>query len=121
MLPGAARQIVSVFLPGDVMCTNFVPPEAEAALVVAGAGEIWRLRTSALHALVGQPAIGGYLERTVASRTARHAIHTVMLGRFDCEQKLATLFVELALRTGVWSPGGAVAFDLRFSRQDIAD
>jgi len=51
----------------------------------------------------------------------RLALHAATLGQFDCEQRVATLLVELALHTGVNSPGGVVAFDLPFNRKDIAD
>jgi CRP/FNR family transcriptional regulator len=121
-LPGAARQVAAVFFPGDMLRASFVPPNTETSLAAASAGEIWRLRGSALEELAAaEPAVRRYLDQAVATRMARHALHAVMLGQFDCEQKLATHFVELALHTGVWSPNGSVAFDLPLSRKDIAD
>jgi DNA-binding transcriptional regulator YhcF (GntR family) len=43
-----------------------------------------------------------------------------MLGQFNCEQRVVTSVIELALCTGVRSPGGVV-FEMPFSRKDIAD
>ena len=51
---------------------------------------------------------------------ARQALHVATLGQFSCEQRVVTLLVELALRTGVSLPSG-VAFELPFNRKDIAD
>ena len=121
-LPGSARQVVAMLFPGYVLRSNFAPPRAESALVSAGAGEVWRMRLAALDALAASdPAIQRYLDEAVASRMARLALHAATLGQFDCEQRMATLLVELALHTGVNSPGGGIVFDLPFNRKDIAD
>jgi CRP/FNR family transcriptional regulator len=121
-LPDSSRQIVAMLFPGDVFRSSFAPPSAEAALVAAGAGEVWRMRLAALDKLAAtDPAITHYLDQAVASRMARQAIHAATLGQFDCEQRVATLFVELALLTGVSSASGGVTFELPFNRKDIAD
>lgn len=121
-LPSSARQVAALLFPGDVLRSSFAPPHAEAALVSAAPGEVWRMRFAALETIAaGDPTIMRYLDDAVARRMVRQVIHTAMLGQFDCEQKVATLLVELALRTGVSSPGGGVAFDLPFNRKDIAD
>ena len=120
-LPDSSRQIVAMLFAGDLFRSSFAPPHAEAALVAAGPGEVWRMRLTALDKLAASdPAIMRYLDQTIASRMARQAIHAATLGQFDCEQRVATLFVELALRTGVNSAGG-VAFELPFNRKDVAD
>lgn len=119
--PGRTRQIVGLYFPGDLLRSSFAPPCAEATLVAAGSGEVWRIRADALEALAAvEPVVRRYLDEAVASRIARQAIHAVMLGQFDCEQKVATLLVELALRTATRSSGYAV-FEMPFSRKDIAD
>ncbi len=121
-LPGSSRQIAAVFFAGDLLLSSFAPPEAHSVLVAASAGEVWRIRLAALHALaVSDSVILRYLEDATASRVARQAIHTATLGQFDCEQRVATLLLELALRTGVNSSNGGVAFEIPFSRADIAD
>jgi len=120
-LPDSSRQIVALLFPGDVFRSNFVPPHAEATLASAGAGEVWRMRLAALDKLAASdPAVTRYLDQALASQLARQALHVATLGQFNCEQRVATLLIELALRTGVSSPGG-VAFELPFNRKDIAD
>ena len=120
-LPDSSRQIVAMLFPGDVFRSSFAPPHAEAALVAAGAGRgLADAACRARQARRDRSAITRYLEQAVASQLARQAIHAATLGQFDCEQRVATLFVELALRTGVSSASG-VAFELPFNRKDIAD
>ena len=120
-LPDSSRQIVALLFSGDVFRSNFIPPHAEATLASAGAGEVWRMRLAALDKLAASdPAVTRYLDQALASQLARQALHVATLGQFNCEQRVATLLVELALRTGVSSPSG-VAFDLPFNRKDIAD
>ena len=43
-LPDSSRQIVAMLFPGDLFRSSFAPPHAEAALVAAGPGEVWRMR-----------------------------------------------------------------------------
>jgi CRP/FNR family transcriptional regulator len=120
-LPDSSRQIVAMLFPGDVFRSHFVPPHAEATLASAGAGEVWRMRLTALDKLAASdPAIARYLDQALASQLARQALHVATLGQFNCEQRVATLLIELALRTGVNAAGG-VAFELPFNRKDIAD
>jgi CRP-like cAMP-binding protein len=78
------------------------------------------MRFSAVEALASSDlAIMRFLNDSAASRLRRQALHAATLGQLDCEQRVATLLVELALRTGASSAQG-VAFDLPFNRGDIA-
>lgn len=120
-LPAGQRQIVGIFYPGDLLRSSFAPPHTGAAFVTAAPGEVWRLRLTGLETLAaGDPAVRRYLDEAVSTRIARQALHAVTLGQFDCEQKVATLLLEFALRIGTRSGGGAV-FELPFDRQHIAD
>jgi len=120
-LPHSTRQVATLVFPGDLIRTGFAPLCAKATLVAAAAGEVWRMRFSVAETLAASdPAIMRYLGDAVARRIARQTIHTATLGRLDSEQRVATLLVELALRTGRCLPQG-VAFDLPTSRKDIAD
>jgi len=84
-LPGIARQVVGIYFPGDVLRSSFAPPHAEATLVSASPGEVWRMRFAALETLAaGDPAIMHYLDEAIASRMARQALHAATLGQFDC-------------------------------------
>jgi CRP-like cAMP-binding protein len=121
-LPGRSRQLVAMLFPGDVVRSSFAPLNAEAALVSASSGELWRMRYAALQALAAaDPAILRYLDDATAKQMARQAIHAATLGQLDCEQRVATLLVELALRTGLSIQGGGVMFDFPFNRKDVAD
>lgn len=120
-LPGGARLIADLFFPGDLVRSAFIPPSTEAALIAANTGEIWRLRSTALDTLAAaDPAVGRYVDGALARRIARQTIHAVTLGRFDSEQKVATLLLELALRLGQRNATGAIAFEMPFDRKDIA-
>jgi CRP/FNR family transcriptional regulator len=121
-MPGTTRQVVAMLFPGDVLRSSFAPPHAEGALVSAGTGEVWRMRWAAFAELAtADPAIARYFDEAIAHQMARQAIHAAALGQLDCEQRVATFLIELALRTGVSSSGGGVVFDMPFSRKDIAD
>jgi CRP-like cAMP-binding protein len=119
-LAGTSCQAVSLLFPGDLFRSSFAPLNAKAVLVSAARAEVWRLRMSALEGLAARDqSVARFLDQAVASQIARCALHTVMLGQFDCEQKVATFLVELALRTGTQRPGG-VAFDIPLARTDAA-
>jgi CRP/FNR family transcriptional regulator len=120
--PGSSQQIAGIYFPGDLLHIRYAPPLAQAAIVAASMGEIWRIRAAVLEALATtEPAVRRYLDEAVASRIARQAISVAMLGQFDGEQRVATLLIELAVRIGTNSPGGRVAFEMPFSRKDVAD
>jgi CRP/FNR family transcriptional regulator len=121
-MPGTSRQVVAMLFAGDVLRSSYVPPCAEGALVAASTSEVLRMRWGALAELAaGDPAIAGYFEDAVAHQVARQAIHAATLGQFDCEQRVATFLIELALCTGVSSQDGGMVFDMPFSRKDVAD
>jgi CRP/FNR family transcriptional regulator len=121
-LPGELRQVVAVLYPGDVLRSASVPSDAGARLSAVSAGEILRLRQSSFAALAeDDAALARYVTDAAAQQTARHALHLTAVGRFDCEQRLATFLLELALRMGTRVLGGGVAFELPLSRADMAD
>lgn len=121
-LPGTARQMVDLLLPGDVLRSNFVPSDANARLTSVSATEAWRLRWSVLKALAGDdPALAGFLETSMAAQMARQALHIAIIGRLTGEQRVATVLTDLALRSGITLTAGEVGFNMPFSRRDIAD
>jgi CRP/FNR family transcriptional regulator len=121
-LPGTARQVVDLLLPGDVLRTSFIPAGTNAHLTSVAATEVWRLRWSALKALAGDdPALAAFLEMSMAAHMARQALHIATIGRFTGEQRVATVLMDLALRSGVAPTAGEVGFNMPFSRRDIAD
>ncbi|MGE3529267.1 MAG: Crp/Fnr family transcriptional regulator [Methyloceanibacter sp.] len=119
-LPNSARQVASFLFPGDMIRSSFAPPDAEATLVAPVAGEVLRMRFSAVEALAASdPAVMRFVNESTANRVRRQALHAATLGQLDCEQRVATLLLEIALRTGISTAQG-VAFDLPFNRRDIA-
>lgn len=121
-LPHGLRQVVTLLYPGDVFRSSFAPPNAGAVLSVVRAGEVLHLRWSAFaEQAASHPEIDSYMANAVARQNARQAIHMATVGRFDCQQRLATFLMELALRTGVRAPCGGLAFEVPLSRSDIAD
>jgi len=121
-LPGGLRQVVALFYPGDVFRAAFAPPAAGAHLSAISGGDVLRFRWSALSDLAANdPEIGSYFDNAVAKQTARQAIHMAAIGRLDCQQRVATYLMELAIRTGVRAPCGGLAFELPLNRTDMAD
>ena len=122
-MPGTSRQVVAILSAGDVLCSSFVPRQANGTLTPVSAGELWRLRWSAFAKLLAKdPAIASFYHEAINRQMARRAIHVAAIGQFDCQQKVATFLLELALRTGTPSPsGGGVVFDMPLSRTEIAD
>jgi CRP/FNR family transcriptional regulator len=121
-LPGTARQVVDLLLPGDVLRSSFVPAGANARLTPVTVTEVWRLRWSVLKALAGDdPALAGFLETSMAAQMARQALHIATIGRLTGEQRVATVLTDLALRSGIAPTAGEVGFNMPFSRRDIAD
>jgi CRP/FNR family transcriptional regulator len=121
-LLGGLRQVVALFYPGDVFRATFAPPAAAAQLSAISAGDVLRFRWSALPELAANdPEIASYFENAVAKQAAGQAIHTAVVGRFDCQQRVTTYLMELAMRTGVRAPCGALAFEMPLSRTDMAD
>jgi CRP/FNR family transcriptional regulator len=121
-LPHGLRQVVAVLYPGDVFRAAFAPPAATAHLSAVSPGEVLRFRWSVFaDRIKDDPDVARYYEDAVAKQTARQAIHMAAVGRFDCQQRLATFLVELALRTGMRAPCGGLVFEMPLSRTDMAD
>jgi CRP/FNR family transcriptional regulator len=122
-MPGTSRQVVAILFPGDVLRSGFVPHEAEGTLTPVSAGELWRLRWPLFAELLAKdPSIASFYHEAINRQMARRAIHVAAIGQFDCQQRVATFLLELALRTGTPSPsGGGVVFDMPLSRNDVAD
>jgi CRP-like cAMP-binding protein len=114
--------VAAILFPGDVLRSGFVPREADGTLRPASAGEIWRLRWSVFAELLARdPAIASFYHEDINRQMARRAIHIAAIGQFDCQQRVATFLIELALRTGTPSPSsGGLVFDMPLSRTDLS-
>ena len=120
-LPDDLRQVIGLLYPGDVLRSGSTPPHAAAHLSAVSAGEVLRVRWSTFAGLAAEnPEIARYFDDAAAKQTARQAIHMAAVGRFDCQQRVATFLLELALRTGAPAPSG-VEFEMPLRRTDMAD
>lgn len=121
-LPTASRQILSLLYPGDIARARAVPPLPGSGIATASdTGEVWRLRASAVAARgLESPALAHTISDRIAGQAARLALHNAILSGLNGDERVAALFIELALRLGKPTPAG-LAFDMPLSRTDIAD
>lgn len=121
-LPHGLRQVITLLYTGDLFRSAFAPVDAGATLSVVRPGEVLRFRWSAFAELAAaEPKVTNYMQNAVAKQNARQAIHMAAVGRFDCQQRVATFLLELALRTGSPSSCGGLIFDVPLGRSDMAD
>jgi CRP/FNR family transcriptional regulator len=119
-MPGTRRQVIALLFAGDVLRSSFAPPLSQATLTSVGASELWRLRWTAFEDLAAaDPALTRCVHDALAAQMARYAVHVAAIGQFTGEQRVATVLVELALRSGLGTSGGGIEMPL--SRKDIAD
>ena len=121
-LPGARHQILSLLYPGDIARARAMPPLPGAEVAAASdTGEVWRLRWPAVKARADEnPALARTISDRLADQAARLALHNAVLSGLNGDERVAALFIELALRAGKPTPAG-LAFDMMLSRTDIAD
>lgn len=121
-LPNARQQILGLLYPGDIARTRAMPPLPGAEITAAtDTGEVWRLRGPAARAHIdGSPALARAISDRLTEQTARLALHNAILSGLNGDERVAALFIELALRAGTPTPAG-LAFDMLLSRTDIAD
>jgi CRP-like cAMP-binding protein len=121
-LPHGLRQVIALLYPGDVFRSAFAPPDAGALLSAVRPGEVLRFRWNAFAELAAtDPEITRFMANAVAKQNARQAIHMAAVGRLDCQQRVVTFLLELALRTGTPAPCGGLGFDMPLNRTDMAD
>lgn len=120
--PEGMRQVVALLYPGDAYRSAFAPPAASACLSAVSPGEALRFGWTVFSGLAAaNPEIERFYNDSVAAQNARAAIHMAAVGRFDCQQRVATFLLELALRTGMQAPCGGIDFEIPLSRTEIAD
>lgn len=121
-MPDTARQILSILLPGDLVRSSLVPPLADAHLAAASPSEVWRLRRGeAEDAVAHDPGLARYIESALAQQMTRQWLHLSTIARFTGEQRVATMVLELALRSAKPSPSGGFALEMPFTRTNVAD
>ena len=125
MLPENRRQVALILYAGDIIAKSAVPPVAHVGLTAMLPSTVARLRiggdgspTNDVNALSLQQALG--VNAATARLAARSALHSIAIGRLTGEERIATLFLEMALCLGMPTPGGW-SFEIPLSRGDMAD
>jgi CRP-like cAMP-binding protein len=112
VLADGRRQICDFYLPGDVFGVELGDDRTATAEVVADTMLIVARRAS----VAGMPGAGAKLWRHAARDLERTREHALTLGRRSACERVASLLLEMAERTGAKE-----ALELPMSRQDMAD
>lgn len=116
------HQVLGILYPGDFVHAGTLPPfEGVAIISVSEVGEAWRMRWSAAKLLVNErPDLARRIADNVADQAARTALHNAIIAGLASDERVAALFIEIALRTGTRTPFG-IRFEMPLSRTDIAE
>lgn len=118
---GRRRVVLALLFPGDVFRTSCAPPGGSGGLSATMSAEVLRMRWSGVESLAaGRDHLWRDLTDGLAETMSRAALHAAMLSTLSGEERVATLFLELALRLGTDTVGG-ITFDIPLSRNDMAD
>ncbi|MEQ1611237.1 MAG: Crp/Fnr family transcriptional regulator [Hyphomicrobiaceae bacterium] len=115
VLPGNRRQVALVLYAGDMIAKSAAPPVPQVGLTAMLPSMVARLR---IDDTCGTDLTG--LGAATARLAARSSLHTIAIGRLTGEERIATLFLEMALYLGKPTPGGW-SFEIPLSRSDMAD
>ncbi len=121
-LSGEATPITSLLFQGDIYHSGSALPHAGANLVTGSeTGELWRLRASVLDEQSARCRdLNPMIMSRMAETSARQTFHTVVIAALTGEERVAALFLELALKTGTKTDAG-ISFEMPLSRTDVAD
>ena len=120
-LPDDRRQVLCIYCPGDVIFADAFAPAATVRLRALADVELRTMSSPALDAArETAPATVSVLLLAAIEHLSELMLHSAALGRLRSEERLATFFLELALRIGQPRQGTATLnFEMR--REDIAD
>lgn len=119
--PGKHRQLLSIFYPGDIVQSAFVPQLPAITLSALGVAEVLRLPARAFETLLASDvALAAHVQRRLAEQHARATLHAAVVGTLCGEDRVVSLLIELALRIGMACAAG-VTCEIPLSRADIAD
>lgn len=120
-LPDDRRQVLSIFCPGDVIFAQAFKTTAAVRLRALSDAELRVLTPEALEAArEAAPITLSLLLATALNHLSELMLHSAALGRLRSDERLATFFLELALRRGQ-SVGPTATLDFEMRRDDIAD
>ncbi|WP_072390372.1 Crp/Fnr family transcriptional regulator [Hyphomicrobium sp. CS1GBMeth3] len=121
-MPHDRHQVLSILYPGDIVRASALPPIEGAAVISASdKGEVWRVRWSAIEALLGRDAnVARVISDRLTDQAARSALHKSILAGLSGDERVVALMLEIAARTGRETATG-VTFEMPLSRNDIAE
>ena len=112
-MPGTSRQVVAILFPGDVLCSGFVPREADGTLTPANTGELWRLRWPVFAELSAKDAaVASFYHEAIDRQMACRAIHVAAIGQFDQPvHQFAAARNQIQVPIGDWVKGTGIDGD----------
>ena len=120
-LPDHRRQILFVYCPGDVIFADALTRVGAVGLRTLSDVELSVMsETSLMAARQATPATVQTLLEAVVGHLSDLMLHSATLGRLKTDERVATFFLEFALRLGTVHHGTAT-MDLGMRREDIAD
>lgn len=120
-LPNHRRQVLFIYCPGDVIFADSFMSNSSVRLRSLSDVQLSVMSDSALlSARESAPATIQALLQAAADHLAGLMLHSASLGRLRTEERVATFFLELAIRLGnAHHSTATIDFDMR--REDIAD
>ncbi len=123
VLADGRRQIVSLLLPGD-MCDPhvFLLPTMDQSLGTITPAVVAKVPGAAIRAMAaGSAAIAEALNWEMLTCAEIQREWTVSLGRRTAVERIAHLFCEVSLRSGVTDPRNASDCEFPLTQTDLAD
>jgi len=120
-LPDDRRQVLCFYWPGDVLFAELFRPERSVRLRALRHVAYSGMTAAEFAAARAETPEAVPLLLSAALRNLSDLmLHSAAIGRLRSEERLATFFLELALRTG-HAGRDAVTLDFEMRRDDVAD
>lgn len=120
-LADGRRQIVTLELPGNIVCGLAAMTGSESWLEALSDCEICELSLQGLDGpLSDHPDLVSELFGLIHARVLEDAARMVMLGRLDSMERVTLFLLEIGLKHGLRN-GNAIHVELPMTREDIAD
>ena len=120
-LADGRRKVLYLHFPGDLVVATALSTHPAVKLTAAGeVNMLWLDRAAFEVASRGSPETLELLLIEETGNIERLLVHSAAIGRLRSDERVATFFLEWALRLGRAS-GNSIVFDCSMRREDIAD